>query len=79
MQAPAKARRVATLWNLTWKDDSLSCVVDRTDGGFRLSIQSSDTVIVSERFDLEPRVLARASALRDSLKRRGWSDVISDL
>ena len=76
MQATANARRVATLWNLKWKNDALSCVVDRTDGGFRLSIQSPDAVIVSERFALEPRVLARASALRDSLRRRGWSDAI---
>jgi hypothetical protein len=31
-------------------------------------------VIVSERFDMQPRAFARTQALRDSLKRRGWQD-----
>jgi hypothetical protein len=29
---------------------------------------------VAEPFDLQPRAMARAKALRESLKRRGWRD-----
>lgn len=31
-------------------------------------------VIVEEPFDLEPRAVARAHALREALKRRGWKE-----
>jgi hypothetical protein len=68
-------RRVATLWQLAWNDDRVTCAVYRNAGGFELSVESATAVIISERFTLQPRALARAHALRDSLKRRGWKDV----
>lgn len=67
-------RRVATLWRLAWDGNLLSCVVNRTDGAFELSVESPTAVVVTERFDLQPRALSRANALRDSLKRRGWRE-----
>ena len=52
----------------------LACVVYRTRKGLRLSIESPETVMLTEGFYLEPRALARAKALRDALKRRGWQE-----
>jgi hypothetical protein len=67
---------LATLWNLTWNGDHLACVVYRSaDGRLQLRVESADAVVVDERFELQPRMLARAQALRDALKRRGWEDV----
>ena len=66
--------RIATLWELAWNDERLACVVCHADDGLRLRIESQATVIVSERFTMEPRVVARVRALRDSLQRRGWYD-----
>jgi hypothetical protein len=66
--------RIATLWELAWNDERLACVVCRVDGGLRLCIESSTAVLVSERFTMEPRAIARVRALRDSLQRRGWHD-----
>jgi hypothetical protein len=60
------------LWKLVWRDDRLTCVVYRTSSGMQLRIESADAVVITERFDLQPRALARAAALRDALKRRGW-------
>jgi uncharacterized protein involved in copper resistance len=78
MGAPMPGTRepapIATLWNLAWKDDRLTCAVYRADGGMQLRIASRDAVMITERFDLQPRALARAQALRDALKRRGWQD-----
>ena len=68
------APRIATLWELAWNDERLACVVCRADDGLRLRIESPTTVIVSERFTMEPRAVARVRALRDSLQRRGWYD-----
>ena len=65
-------RRVATLWELAWNGNQLSCVVNRTNDGFELSVESPTAVVITERFDLQPRAMARAHALRDALKRRGW-------
>jgi hypothetical protein len=70
-------RPLATLWKLTWDKSLLACVVYRTTHGLRLKIESSDAVILSEGFDLEPRELARARALRDALKRRGWQEPVA--
>ena len=72
---PRGARRIATLWTLACKDDQLSCIVYRTPRGMQLTLQSDQRPILSEPFDLEPRTLARAAALRDSLKRRGWTEL----
>ena len=66
--------RIATLWRLTWEQQKLACVVYRTKKGLRLSIESPETVMLTEGFYLEPRALARARALRDALKRRGWQE-----
>jgi len=66
--------QVATLWQLAWDDDRLSCCVYRHRTGFQLRLESSSAVIVSEPFDLQPRALARTQALRNALKRRGWRE-----
>jgi hypothetical protein len=71
---PGDARLVATLWQLSWRDDRLVCVVYREADGLQLSVESPTAVIVTERFELQPRALARAHALCASLKRRGWRD-----
>jgi hypothetical protein len=71
---PRGARRVATLWTLAWHGEQVSCVVYRTTAGLELAVQSGDRPILSEHFDLQPRALARAAALRASLKRRGWME-----
>jgi hypothetical protein len=67
-------RLVATLWQLAWDGNQVSCVVYRSDDGFELAVESPTAVVITERFDLQPRALARANALRDALKRRGWAE-----
>jgi hypothetical protein len=74
MYVPGGAGRLATLWNLAWDGDRLACRVYRADGQMQLKIESADAVVITESFDLGPRALARAHALRDALKRRGWRD-----
>jgi hypothetical protein len=67
--------RVATLWELAWVDDSvLTCCICRDGVGLQLRVQSPNALIVCEPFELQPRAVARAHALRESLKRRGWVD-----
>jgi hypothetical protein len=67
---------LATLWHLTWNGDRLSCVVYRGgDGRMQLRVESGDAVVIDERFELQPRMLARAQALREALKRRGWEEI----
>jgi hypothetical protein len=68
------ARPVATLWQLALNDDRLFCSIYRHDDGFQLRVESATTVILTEPFDLQPRMLARTQALRASLKRRGWKE-----
>ena len=75
MHIPGERQRLATLWDLRWDDARLACVVYRTSDGLHLSIESADAVVLSEGFDLQPRALARARALRDALKRRGWREL----
>ena len=65
---------IATLWKLAWKDDRVTCAVYRRDGALQLRLESATATILNEPFDLEPRMLARSRALRNSLKRRGWHD-----
>lgn len=74
MAAPDRRQPIATLWTLTWDDDMVTCVVYRAPEGFQLSVESPVAVIVTERFNLEPRALSRAQALRESLTRRGWRE-----
>ena len=68
-------RPVATLWQLAMAKDRLFCTVYRNDAGLQLRLESATAVIMSEPFDLQPRMMARTQALRDSLKRRGWQEV----
>ena len=76
MNAPSESQLLATLWNLAWNGDALSCLVYRTDAGLLLlRVESAEAVMITERFELRPRMLARAHALRDALKRRGWEEV----
>jgi hypothetical protein len=74
MSATGEGRQLATLWSLSWNGDRLSCVVYRTHAGMLLRVESADAVMITERFELQPKMLARAQALRDALKRRGWQD-----
>ena len=76
MQA-ADRERVALLWQLAWNEDRLWCSVYRQQGQLHLTVESTMAVIVEEPFDLEPRALARAQALRLALKRRGWTEAAS--
>ena len=74
MPGLSEPRPVATLWQLAWDDDRLSCTVYRNTDGLQLRLESPTAIILSEPFELQPRVLARMHALRESLKRRGWRD-----
>jgi hypothetical protein len=65
---------VTILWRLGWNDQRLSCAIYRKDGGLQLQLESASTVILTEPFEAQPRALARTQALRQSLKRRGWTD-----
>ena len=66
--------RVATLWNLMFKGNRVSCFVYQGTHGMELRVESPAGIILSEPFDMQPRALARTRALRESLKRRGWSE-----
>jgi hypothetical protein len=70
----SEGQRIATLWQLAWQNDRLSCAIYRHGPRLELHIESPTAVIVTEQFDFEPRSLARAHAVRDALKRRGWQD-----
>jgi hypothetical protein len=73
MSAPTA--RVAVLWQLAWTDDSmLTCSVYRDAGGFEMRLESNGVLVTGERCELQPRTMARAHALRDSLVRRGWRE-----
>jgi hypothetical protein len=74
-----KPQRVALLWQLGLNDASIACGVYRDSLGLELRVESASAVIVRERFDLQPRVLARAQTLREALQRRGWTDSNSQL
>jgi hypothetical protein len=53
----------------------LACCVYRDGIGLlQLRVESPTALIVCEPFELQPRAVARAHALRESLKRRGWID-----
>lgn len=75
--AAVDRERVALLWQLAWNEDRLWCCVYRHQGLLHLTVESKMAVIVEEPFDLEPRALARAQALRAALKRRGWNEAAS--
>jgi hypothetical protein len=69
-----RATRVATLWELSLDGNRVSCGVYRLASGLQLRVTSPTAIILTERFDLGPRALARAGALRDGLERRGWRE-----
>ena len=71
---PDDVRPVATLWQLALAQDRLFCTVYRKEGGLQLRLESPSAVIMSEPFELQPRMMARTQALRESLKRRGWRE-----
>jgi hypothetical protein len=71
----SNARPVATLWRLALNEDRLACNVYRCPDGFELRLESPTSVILAERFELQPRTVARTEKLRASLARRGWRDV----
>jgi hypothetical protein len=73
----ADRERVALLRQLAWNEDELWCSVYRQQGQLHLTVESKIAVIVQERFELEPRAVARAQALREALKRRGWKEAAS--
>ena len=62
------------LWQLSSNDASIACGIYRDDAGLELRVETASAVILRERFDLQPRMLARAQTLRASLQRRGWTD-----
>jgi hypothetical protein len=68
-------RHISTLWNLTFHEQRLTCVVYRGVNGMELRLESPTGVILKEPFEMDPRALARTRALRESLKRRGWQEV----
>jgi hypothetical protein len=54
---------VSTLWNLTFNQQHLRCVVYRSVNGMELRLESPAGVILTEPFDMEPRALAKTKAL----------------
>ena len=65
---------MATLWRLAFDGDRLSCAVYRARTGLEMRLETATQTILTEPFELRPRMLARVQALRRSLKRRGWQD-----
>jgi hypothetical protein len=66
--------RVATLWKLTWKKVRVTCVVYQAVEGMQLRLESGKGILFTEPFEMQPRNFARTRALRESLKRRGWTE-----
>ena len=67
-------RPIATLWQLAWNDERLCCAVYRVGKGLELRLESATGVLLSEPFELRPRMVSRTEALKRSLKRRGWRE-----
>jgi hypothetical protein len=67
-------RPIATLWRLAMNDDRIACNVYRQPDGYELRLESPTAIILAERFDLQPRMVARTERLRASLTRRGWRE-----
>lgn len=75
MSRNTDAARVATLWQLGWNDERVTCAIYRDTSGFQLRLESLTATILTEPFDLQPRTLARSKALHTALRRRGWHDL----
>jgi hypothetical protein len=73
--ASPSAAPVAVLWRMALNDDRVSCVVYRKERRLLLQVESPAATILTEPFELQPRMLARSQALRRSLQRRGWREV----
>jgi hypothetical protein len=74
---PRNVHPVATLWQLAWKDDLLSCAVYKVSKGLEMRIEAGTRTLFSQPFELGPRMVGRAQALRRSLLRRGWRELES--
>jgi hypothetical protein len=61
---------------MTYKDDRLSCAVYKAAVGLEMRLETGTGTILAEPFEMRPRMLARLQALRRSLRRRGWEDVV---
>jgi hypothetical protein len=72
---PGESRPVATLWQMGLNGARVRCTVHRDANGLQIRVESPTSVIVSEPFELQPRTFARSQALRDALRRRGWTDL----
>ena len=68
-------RPVTTLWQLGLEENRLFCTIYRNSAGFELRLETGSTVILTEPFDMQPRLLARTQQLRAALKRRGWQEM----
>ena len=66
---------VTTLWRLGWQNDSLACVIYRDGRELQMRVESPTGTILSETFELGPRMMARTRALRAALVRRGWTEI----
>lgn len=67
---------VAVLWEVEWNGTSLRCAVFRHAKGLEMRVESAAAIVVSEPFGLQPRAVARATALHRELTRRGWRDTV---
>jgi hypothetical protein len=63
------------LWQLAFNGDRIQCAVYRAREGLEMRLETTTRTVLTEPFELRPRMLARTQALRRSLKRRGWEDV----
>ena len=70
----ARSRLVTVLWKLSWEQQTLSCVVYRTKIGLELRLESGTGVVLTEPYDIRPRLTARFNRLKATLKRHGWRD-----
>jgi hypothetical protein len=70
-------RPVTTLWQLGLEENRLFCTIYRSTAGFELRLETGSAVILTEPFDMQPRMLARTQQLRAALKRRGWQEMES--
>jgi hypothetical protein len=67
--------RIATLWHLAWNNDRVRCAIYQSANGMQLRLESEAGTLISAPFEMQPKMFARTRALRDSLKRKGWTDV----
>jgi hypothetical protein len=71
---PRNGRPLATLFQLSWNGDNVSCVVYKRGDRLEMCLETGARVLLTERFAIQPRMLARVKTLKKSLKRRGWQE-----